>query len=79
MEQGALSDSYFGLEADVQLSFCKVDAKLAALLDIPHQGRGDFFGFASNFPSVSTCFLASILSNTAVLIITVLTTLLKLN
>ena len=77
MEQRALSDSYFGLETDdyVQLSFSKVDAKLAALLDIPHQGGGDFFGFASNFPSVSTCFLASILSNTVMVTLTRLTTL----
>lgn len=64
MEQRALSDSCFGLETDdyVQLPLCKVNAKLYALLDIPHQGRGAYFRSASNFPSVSTCFLASILS-----------------
>lgn len=77
MEQRALLDSCFGLETHdyVQLSFFKVDAKLAALLDITHQGRGDFYGFASNIPSISTCFLVSILSNTVVVIITVVTAL----
>ena len=73
MEQRALSVSYFG--DYVHLSFGNVDAKLAALLDIPHKGHGGFFGFVSNFPSVSTCFLASILSNPVVDIITVLSTL----
>ena len=76
--KSALSDSYFGLETDdyVQLSFSKVDAKVAAaaFLDIPQQGRGDFHGFVSNFPAISTCFLVSTLSNTVVVIITALIT-----